>query len=242
MSLDVENHVIDMLPAFVLDALTDEETGQVAEHLAGCQTCQAELARLQQVAVELPLALAQTVPPPRIKENLMSAIHARQSIAAPSKPATSWQKLTGFMRQPVMALGVALLMLMVIGNLLLWRQLIQTGRQTNTSMRVVALANTQNAPGATGTLIMDQKGEYGTLVVADLAMLASSQQYQVWMIKDGMHISGGVFSVNPDGYAAHVILAPSPVAQYDSIGITVEPFGGSPGPTGAKVLGSTIPH
>ena len=76
MSIEDENHVIDMLPAYVLGILTDEETNQVAEHLAGCETCQAELARLQQVADDLPLALVQTTPPPRVKEKLMQAIHS----------------------------------------------------------------------------------------------------------------------------------------------------------------------
>ena len=53
-----------------------------------------------------------------------------------------------------------------------------------------------------GTMIMDQKGDYGTLVVDKLAVLDSNQQYQVWLIKDGQRISGGVFSVNHDGYAS----------------------------------------
>src|SRR4030042_1687394 len=196
MSLEVEVHVIDMLPSVVLDALTDEETNQVAVHLASCQTCQAELARLQLVADDLPLALVQTAPPPRVKDHLMSAIHARQLKAVPSVQPSFWQKLVGFLRQPLPALAVTLIVIMAVGNILLWRQLTLTSRQANTPMRVTALANTQDAPGAMGTLIMDQKGDYGTLVVDNLAMLTSSQQYQVWLIKDGTRTSGGVFSVN----------------------------------------------
>jgi anti-sigma-K factor RskA len=242
MSSEVEVHVIELLPAFVLDALTDAETGQVAEHLAGCQTCQAELARLQLVADDLPLALTQTTPPPRVKDALMRAIRTPQQRVDHTTQPTLWRQLVGLIRQPLPALGVALIMLMAIGNLILWRQLSLTGQQTNSSMRIVALANTQDAPGAAGTLIMDQKGDFGTLVVDNLAMLASSQQYQVWLIKDGERISGGVFSVNPEGYASQEIIASIPLVQYDSIGITIEPYGGSPGPTGAKVLGSAIPH
>ncbi len=242
MSLEVEYHVIDMLPAFVLDALTDEETNQVAVHLTSCQTCQAELSRLQQVADDLPLALMQTAPPPRVKDHLMSAIHARQQKAVPSVQLSFRQKLVGFLRQPLPALAVTLIVIMAVGNILLWRQLTLTSRQANTPMGVTALANTKDAPGAMGTLIMDQKGDYGTLVVDNLALLDSSQQYQVWLIKNGTRISGGVFSVNHDGYASLEILAPPPLIQYDSVGITVEPFGGSPGPTGAKVLGGTLVH
>jgi anti-sigma factor RsiW len=77
MSSEVENHVIDWLPAYVLDALTDEETNQVAAHLADCLICQAELSRLQMVADELPLGLAQTTPPPEVKVRLMLSIQVR---------------------------------------------------------------------------------------------------------------------------------------------------------------------
>jgi anti-sigma-K factor RskA len=242
MSVEVGNHVIDQLPAFVLGALTDEETIQVAEHLAVCQTCQAEQSRLQLVADDLPLALTQAAPAARVKANLMRTIQAQKKERKPAADSEGWQKFLTFIRQPLPAFGAALILLLVIGNLLLWRQLITRGSLVNTPMRVVALANTQNAIGAVGTLVMDQKGDYGTLVVDKLAMLAPTQQYQVWLIKDGQRTSGGVFSVNPDGYASREIAANLPLAQYDSIGITIEPFGGSPAPTGPKVMGGEIPH
>ena len=242
MPVELENHVIDLLPAYVLDALTDEETDMVAEHLAVCHTCQAELARLQLVADDLPLALMQTAPPPRVKDSLMASIHSRSSASAASPEQSTWQKLVGFFRMPLPAVGVALIVILALGNLFLLRQLNLTGQQSNTSMRIIALANTKDAPNALGTMIIDRQGDYGTLVVDKLAALDSNQQYQVWLLKDGQRVSGGLFSVNPDGYASLEIMAPMPLAQYDSLGITVEPVGGSPAPTGAKVLGGAIPH
>lgn len=242
MLSEEENHVLDVLPAFVLGILTDDETNQVAEHLAGCTICQAELTRLQQVADDLPLALVQTVPPARVKDSLMSAIHARQPAFVPSAQPTTWQKLVSFFRMPLPALGLALVVFLALGNLLLLRQLNLANQQARTPMRMVALANTQNSPTAMGTLVINQRGDYGTLVVDKLAALDTSQQYQIWLLSGGKRTSGGVFSVNPDGYASLEIMAPKPLVQYDSVGITVEPFGGSPAPTGFKVLGGTIPH
>jgi len=243
MSMVVDNHVIDWLPAYVLDALTDDETNQVAEHLAECQTCQAELACLQQVADELPLALAQTTPAPDVKVKLMGAILTRQvNPSITSQPISFGQRLAGLLRMRLPALGLAVVAVLVLGNLLLWRQLTLNNQQTSTTMRVYALANTQNSPGAVGTLIMDPNGKYGTLVVDNLATLDSTKQYQVWLFKGTTRTSGGVFSVNPDGYGSLEILAPQPLVQYDSIGITIEPAGGSPSPIGAKVLGAELPH
>jgi len=243
MSMEVENHVIDWLPAYVLDALTDDEMDQVAEHLADCQTCQAELARIQQVADELPLAVAQTTPPPDVKVKLMKAIHTRQvNRSASSQPISLGQRLANLLRTRLPALGLAFVVVMVLGNLLLWRQININNQQTSTPMRAYALANTQNSPGSVGTLIMDPNGKYGTLVVDNLATLDPGKQYQVWLIKGAERTSGGVFSVNPDGYGSLEILAPQPLVQYESIGITIEPAGGSPSPTGAKVLGGELLH
>lgn len=242
MSVNEEKHVIDLLPAYVLDSLSDDETCQVAEHLAICPDCQAELSRLQQVADELPLALAQTTPPSALKDKLMERIHAGQMGSTITPQLTAWQKLAAIFKMPLPALGLALIVFLALGNILLWRQLSFINSQTSNSMRVIALADTQYSSGAVGELIMDPRGSYGSLVVSNLAVLNQDQQYQIWLIKGTTRTSGGVFSVNSDGYGSMEIMAPLALTQYDSIGVTIEPFGGSPGPTGEKVLGGDIPR
>lgn len=242
MSSEEVNHVLDVLPAFVLGILTDEETNHIVEHLAECATCQAELTRLQQVADDLPLALSQTAPPAKVKEKLMQSIRSTQPKIIPVSPPSFWQRLANPVRTLAPLLGAAIIVVLAVVNLLLWRQLSYSNQQAGTPMQVIALANTQYAPGAQGTLIMNQPGDYGTLVVDKLAALDSSHQYQVWLIKDAQRVSGGLFSVNPEGYASLEIQTAKPLSQYDSLGITIEPFGGSPAPTGSKVLGGSITH
>jgi anti-sigma-K factor RskA len=242
MSSEEVNHVHDVLPAFVLGILTDEEASHVVEHLAECDTCQTELTRLQQVADDLPLALSQTTPPTMVKEKLMQAIRSTQPEVIPVSQPSFWQRLASPLRTLAPVVGAAIIVVLAVVNLLLWRQLSFSNQQAVIPMQVIALANTQYAPGAQGTLIMNQPGDYGTLVVDKLAALDSGHQYQVWLIKDEQRLSGGLFSVNPEGYASLEIQTAKPLSQYDSVGITIEPFGGSPGPTGSKVLGGSIPH
>ena len=242
MSMEVENHVNDFLPEYVLGILTDSEASSVTEHLTKYITCQAKFTRLQQVADDLPLALAQTTPPARVKDNLMSAIHARQPKATISIKPKFWQNLSENFRMRFPAWGLALILVLALGNLLLWRQFNPSNSQTNTPMLMIALVSTTDTPMASGTLIMDQLGHYGTLVVDHLAVLDAEHQYQVWLNRDGDRISSGLFSVNYEGYGSLELTAPDPLIQYDSIGITIEPKGGSPGPTGAKVLGGDLPN
>ena len=109
-------------------------------------------------------------------------------------------------------------------------------------MHVLALAATSDTPQALGTLVIGQNGDYGSLVVDHLPTLDNDHQYQVWLSRNGERISAGLFSVNYEGYASLELQAPLPLILYDTIGITIEPSGGSPGPTGIKVLGGDIPH
>ncbi len=129
----------------------------------------------------------------------------------------------------------------MVSNLLWWQQSNRHEPATAPeSMQVVAMAGTEVAPDAEGTLVISGDGEYGTLVVDGLPALDQAHQYQLWLIRDGQRTSGGVFSVNEEGYGALLISSEAPLSSYPSFGITVEPAGGSPGPTGDKVLGGSL--
>ena len=233
-------HAQEWLPAYALNILAEQETAQVAEHLASCPACRVDLHAYQAAADELPLALVQTAPRPELKNRLMRDIHSRQMKATGAAQPAFWQRWAVFFRRSAPAWGLALIVVLALGNWFLWRRLSQVNGRDITPMRVVALANTKDSPNAVGTLIMNQAGEYGTLVVDHLAALDAGHQYQVWLNRDGQRTSGGVFSVNPEGYASLEIAVPQPLSAYQAIGITIEPAGGSPGPTGAKVLGGVI--
>jgi anti-sigma-K factor RskA len=61
----------------------------------------------------------------------------------------------------------------------------------------------------------------------------------LWLIQDGERTDGGVFSVNPEGYGSLWVEVPQSLSSFTAFGVSIEPSGGSPGPTGDKVLGNT---
>lgn len=242
MSTDI--HVFDLLPAYTLDCLDEEELVRVSEHLAVCAECRAELRSYQAVIDQLALAVPQTVPPTRLKRQLMDRIQPSH-LTSSSQPGSSWwQGWTNLMQRttPVWGLVSLLLILMLaVGNLLLWQRINQAETPTQAqAMRTVTLVGTQAAPGATGLIIISLDGRHGTLVVDDLPRLDPERQYQLWLIQDGQRTNGAVFSVSRDGYGSVWVSSPQPLSSYSAFGITIEPAGGSPGPTGDKVLGGTL--
>lgn len=239
-----EPHAIESLPAYVLGSLDAHEANQIAAHLAACPPCCGEMAAYQAVADRLSLAAPDAAPPDALKQRLLDRIQAPH--AAPDSAASpSWrQRMAGLFRGSTLAWGIATLALvavLAISNLWWWQQ---TGRSnppiTAGGMRVVAMAGAEAAPGAAGTLVISADGEYGTLVVDGLPPLDAEHQYQLWLIRGDQRASGGVFSVNPEGYGALYISSPNPLSSYPSFGVTVEPAGGSPAPSGDKVLGGNL--
>ena len=108
-------------------------------------------------------------------------------------------------------------------------------------MRAVPLSATDSAPGATGFVLISVDGDDGALVVDGLPPLGESQEYQLWLIRDGQRTSGAVFSTDEKSYGGTRIRAPRSLLDYSAVGITIEPAGGSSQPTGVQVLRGLLP-
>ena len=239
-----ETHAIELLPAYALGSLDAEEATEVAAHLAVCPVCRSELASYQAVADRLALAVPDAVPPAALKQQLLGRLQTPHATPAPEARRPWWQALVGRIQSLSPAWGVAtvtLLVVLVASNLVWWQQSNRHEPAVSAnSMQVVAMAGTDAAPDAEGTLVISGDGEYGTLVVDGLPALDQAHQYQLWLIRGEQRTSGGVFSVNEEGYGALLISSEAPLSSYPSFGITIEPAGGSPGPTGDKVLGGSL--
>lgn len=241
--MSAPTHVNDLLPAYTLDCLDEEEFVQVSEHLAACAECRVELQSYQSVADQLALAVPTAEPPARLKRRLMERVQPARRAAPAPELRPGWKHWAALMPRitPVWGLvGLVLIVALAASNVWLWQQLNRAQGMGQPGMQTITLMGTQAAPQATGMLIVSADGEHGTLVVDGLPYLDPERQYQLWLIQDGQRTSGGVFSVDPEGYGSLWISSPQPLSSYSGFGVTVEPAGGSPGPTGEKVLGSSL--
>jgi len=107
-------------------------------------------------------------------------------------------------------------------------------------MRAVPLTASEPNSRATGFVLISADGDSGALIVDGLPPLGESQQYQLWLIRDGQRTSGAVFSTDEKSYGGTRIRAPGSLLEYTAVDITVEPSGGSSNPTGAEVLGGPL--
>ena len=115
-------------------------------------------------------------------------------------------------------------------------QRVLTYMEANPDRLVSMLRPADTAAAGRGMMVTSSDGRDCLLAVLDLPALNGGEVYQVWLIKDDVMTSGGVFTVDSTGYGQTVIRPTNPMWEFDSIGITVEPAGGSSGPTGQQVL------
>jgi len=115
------------------------------------------------------------------------------------------------------------------------RQQVETVLRTP-GARVITLTPQPAAPEARGNLIIDPEGTSAYLVADGLPTLPGDKSYQLWLADGDTRFSVGVFRGNPAGEATVFVRSPKPLGDYSGCGITIEPAGGSPGPTGEQVL------
>lgn len=229
------SHIIDLLPAYALDILEAEEAEVVQAHLLSCKSCQQELAAFNKVVELLPHALPEQTPALQLKDKLLNEVKVEQTAVTQTTihNETVIQSLKNSLRNfQLRPLYLGAVLIFILISLFFWQQ-----RQNPNEIAEFPLTPTDAAPNSSGKIALSNTPFEGTLQVAGLPNLDISQQYQLWLIKDGTRISAAVFSVSEEGVASVSIEAPIPLTDYDAFGISIEPAGGSEGPTGARVLG-----
>lgn len=235
-----EMHVLDLLPAYALNSLETDEVRRVEEHLFGCLICRNESNAFQAAADQLSFAAPDAVPSPELKVRLMQRVQAThpQSRTSVQTPSGSWlERLL-----PAWSLASLFFIFVLAGfNLLLWQRLNHLETVTSPGrMRAVPLSASEPTSRATGFVLISSDGDSGALIVDGLPPLGESQQYQLWLIRNGQRTSGAIFSTDEKNYGGTRIRVPGSLLEYTAVDITIEPSGGSSQPTGARVLGGPL--
>lgn len=256
-----EAHVFDLLPGYALEILDEADLLTVARHLPHCPACRAELATYLVTIDQLAQSAPRQTPAPQLRDKVLRRIATFSQAAAasapvstagesPASPASTSPRSEGwsgwlrglFAPRTSLALNALALLLIVFlafSTLALWQRVNQLqASQPAANMHLIALSGTNAAPQAQGYLMAFNGDIYGTLTVENAPTLEPGKQYQLWLMRDDQRANGGVFTVNQDGYGTLMVTADRPLDTFQSFGITIEPVGGSPGPTGPKILRS----
>lgn len=251
--MSVCDELEELVPAYVIGALDAPDRRRLEKHLRDCANLRDQIASYAQVSDLLPYAAPSVEPRGNLKYRVLEAV-------AP-KPKFSLPNLFGQIRAPAFAV-LALLLAIGLGiwNFTAQNQLsqqlahdqqllAQLSRERDMVSSVMAygqgqpreLQGTEIASRSSGRLYGKSDQSSFVLAVHNLPRLETGKVYQVWLVNAaGERTSGGTFSLDIQGYGWIVVTPPKPLIEYRSIGITIEPDGGSPGPTGPRVMGTSL--
>ena len=247
----------DLLGAFALGAVDAEEVASVRAHLATCASCQAEIVSLWAMVDGLRDTIEPLDPPPVLRDRIAAAIMAERGSSPPNhaaapvpatlpskptmvpvervsepirKPASFWSRATPW------AAAAAILLLLSAG-LLVWNLRLREQITTAPGTETIALAPTDAAPDASGTVTYLADDDLFLVDVRNLPPLEPNHVYEVWLIgADGVPAPAGVFAHSTD---QHAVVADR--SQYETLAITAEPGPlGTEAPTGEIVATASL--
>ena len=116
--------------------------------------------------------------------------------------------------------------------------------QDQTAIAMLSYPSTRALPvepdveNIAGSMLVDRDKRIAVLVLWNMPQVEAGQAYQIWLIdSEGGRTSAGLFRpLEEQGYTTVTVRSPVPLGQYEGLGVTVEPQGGSEGPTGPRIL------
>jgi anti-sigma-K factor RskA len=217
----------DDIAAYLLGSLEPSEAAEMEQHLAACEECRTELEWLRPAAQVLPESVEKVEPPARLRSRIIGEVEGN------ADRRRSGIRLGGRMRSLGLrpAIGLAALALLVAG--VAGYAIRDSGSGSSTT--TVAAGH---APGVTAKMVRD--GDTGTLRLANVHQLPSSEVLQAW-VQRGKRIESAktLFVPNRDGTATAAI---DEMQGVDTVMVTAEPRGGSKHPTSEPIVSLAIPQ
>ena len=225
--------------AYALDALDDDERQAFEAHYPYCEVCSADVADHRETAAQLATAVASD-PPPGLRDDVLRAIsETRQLSPLPDhRPATAERRRRPWLGPALLA--AAALAVAVLGFAAV-RVLDDGGGPQNDLAALLGAPDSVITPlagdGVGNVLVVwsPERGE-AVLVASDLPPSGTGMSYALWHLRPNGPVGVALFHPDEQGRVTTAIELDADTAA--GWGITIEPAGGSPQPTGSILFAS----
>lgn len=236
--------ILDLLTAYALGVIEPDEIARVSALLVEQPELRTTLAELRATADMLPYGLPETSPPAELRQRVLDHATGRSTPATSSPP----RRVANRMRGWVLGLsGIAAVA--VLAAAIGWAQLFQTREQLAQSRAELVQTQAQVADaqvliasltgdGSSASILRTRGGE--TVLIAQLPPLQPGRVYQLWRIQgSNSPASAGLFHVSAQGYTTAALPDGQQPQAGETVAVTNEPDGGSPGPTSKPLIAGT---
>lgn len=236
--------------SYALNGLDAADLAEFETHLQQSQATRDEVTELTDTAVLLGLAVEPVQPSAGLKASIMGQLDAHPQLPVASPVATAaFESPAGrkaqarWFTRPVTALAaVAAAIALFVGGGVVTTSLAQNSFAQQQADQLAAInsaddaqrASVDLADGGTATLVWSNSLLSSALIVDGLAPLPADRTYELWYINDAGARPAGTFGVAGSGSTWRVL--DGTMKAGDTVGVTVEPRGGSDAPTTDPVV------
>lgn len=239
-----DDELHDLAPLHALDALDDVERRRFERHLATCDRCTATVAELRATAAELADAVA-VEPPPALRARVLAEVAGTPQVPGGAATTGAPGGAAGAGRRPsaeharwrpaaALAAAAAVLALVLGGGWVVTDLADERDRAQELAAVLAApdarTATLEGEPGATLRVVWSPEADAAVVVGAGLADPGEGRVYELWALAPDGPRSAGLFEPGDDGIVRRRLDLPAEPAG--GWGVTIEPAGGSPQPTG----------
>ncbi len=248
----IPDAMAEAIVAYAFDAIAPEDEANVKAYIAAHPEARALLDEYREIVGLLPYATAPSEPPPFLREGVLRTIRAERT-----------RRRFAFTWPSRVALAVAACL---VFSLLIWNIGLQLrvgeGNIAPTAMTAATATGATSpiadiisrpdlltypmdaqpdAPNASGRVYLTSDPQLAAMAVWHLPPLPQGKTYQLWFrLDDQTRVSVTTFTVDEKGSAVIRLSVPHTNRAYIQCGITLEPLGGSPQPTGPRMLTSQV--
>ena len=236
--------------AYALDALeAGSERDRFVRHLSRCPSCASEVRGFREVATAMAFAAA-AEPPAELRGRVLAAAartrqvppevstHARSRRSRARVPWVPW--LSG-------VVATASIVVAVLFGFALAHTQDELNQVKAENQAISLLLSSPQAKllthevtnGGVATVVLSADRHELAVVTSGLPALPSGKVYQLWLIGKPKTVSAGLLPPAKDGRTPAVLA--TGVAKGDTLGLTVEPAGGSAQPTTTPILALPLP-
>ena len=235
---------------YALDALeAGSERDRFTRHLSRCQSCAAEVKGFREVATAMAFAAA-AEPPAELRGRVLAA--AARTRQLPPEVSTHARRRRSRTRVPWVPWlsGVVATASIVVAVLFGFAQAHTRDELNQVKAENQAISLLLSAPeakllthtvtnGGVATVVLAADRHELAVVTTGLPALPPGKVYQLWLIGKPKTVSAGLLPAAKNGQTPAVLA--TGVVKGDTLGLTVEPAGGSAQPTTTPILALPLP-
>lgn len=247
-----------LVGAYVVDALPAAERAGFEQHLGGCEQCREDVRGLREATAALGFAAA-TPPRAQARENTLKAAGRIRQLP-PVLPARqprgrAWRlavrggarRLAGLAPRDWLT-GTAVVATAVLAAIAIVLGVHMSSMQSRMNLAeqrdhdIAAVIGAGDAirltaditTGGTATVVMSHRDRALVIITHGLPSLPASEGYEVWLMNRSGDRAAGMLPPSRAGMTDPMVV--SRLRPGDSLGLTVEPAGGSHTPTSALIV------